>query len=177
MEKFRLNRHLIFKKGKEKYLSFSSLNCLCFVLFYGCIHGMWKFLCQGLNLSHSCGNANDRSFTHCAGLKNLPLCSSQILNPLCHGGNSLSTSVFLLIAKKEKEQRSHDDTGKGRCHYHQDFTESFGEIYTDARISKQLENKQIKEESKHLSLCSSKEEKDSEEQELILIIKSQFSLS
>ena len=42
------------------------------LFYFGCTHGIWKFLGEGLNLSricnlfHSCGNA--RSLTHCAGL-------------------------------------------------------------------------------------------------------------
>ena len=73
-----------------------------FVCFYGCTHGIWKFLGQGLNLSHSCylhhscGNA--RSLTNRAswGL-NPHLCSNTswcrlVLTPPCH--NRISTACL-----------------------------------------------------------------------------------
>ena len=41
-----------------------------FFFFFGCAHGMWKFLRQGWNLHHSCNQSqscdNTRSLTHCA---------------------------------------------------------------------------------------------------------------
>ena len=82
---------------------FSACGCLVFLtsvfflffFFFGCTHGIWKFPDQGLNPScscnahHSCGNA--QSLTHCARPEIKPALlqrKHQILNPLCHSGNS-----------------------------------------------------------------------------------------
>ena len=61
------------------------------------IHGIWTFLSQELNPSHS------DSLTHCTGWgSNKSLCSdlshgSQILNPLRHHRNSRSGSFFIFF--------------------------------------------------------------------------------
>lgn len=53
---------------REKfYLKFLSCRCY-FILFFDCIHAMWKFLSQALNSCHSCNlchlRANTRSLTY-----------------------------------------------------------------------------------------------------------------
>ena len=84
------------------------LYCLFFCCCYA--HGIWRFLGQGLNLSyicdlcHSCGNA--RSLTHGTGPRTKPAPQQeseplqrqhQILNLLCHSGNSLY--CFLMVCR------------------------------------------------------------------------------
>ena len=68
-----------------------------FFFFFGCSHGIWKFLGQGSNLSYSCDPhhscCNARPLTHCAGLGIKPVLlprQCQIPNLLCHNRNSLS---------------------------------------------------------------------------------------
>ena len=54
---------IIFQEQKFKFWKFFSF------LFFGCTHNIWKFLGQGLNLSHSWDLCHDygnaRSLTHC----------------------------------------------------------------------------------------------------------------
>ena len=65
--------------------------CKFFLFFFGCIHGIWKFLGQGLNPSCSCGivcsYSNSGSLTKCVrpGLQPLLLQRQHwILNLLSH---------------------------------------------------------------------------------------------
>ena len=68
---------------------------ILFILFFnGHIHGIWKFLGQGLNLSCNCDLRWILQPTASGQGSNLNLYSdlgycSWILNPLCHSGNSL----------------------------------------------------------------------------------------
>jgi len=73
---------------------------LSLLFFNGHLHGIWKFLGQGLNLSPSCdlhhSCSHTRSLTHCArpGIKpTLPQRHPRILNPL-HGGNAQIVSLL-----------------------------------------------------------------------------------
>ena len=89
------------------------MNLFFFSLFFGCPCGIWKFRGQGLNLSHCSGNPRSLSPLWVSQASNLPLCSnpgccSQILNPLCYGGNSekmslLRPSIFLKESGKKCE--------------------------------------------------------------------------
>ena len=49
-------------------------------IFFGCTNGIWKFLSQGINLSHSCGLhhswRNTGSLTHFTGLGSNPCLTS-----------------------------------------------------------------------------------------------------
>ena len=72
-------------------LSFFPLFFPSFLFFFSCFvfgrtRGIWKFPSQGLNPSCSCGEA--RSFNPLHYLHGNPSRSSQVLNPLCHSGNS-----------------------------------------------------------------------------------------
>ena len=58
----------------NKFLKSQRIYSLYYCFFYGHTHGTWKFLGQGLNMSHTCGNA--RSF-----------------NPLCPAGDGPPTST------------------------------------------------------------------------------------
>ena len=65
---------------------------------YGCTHDIWKFLCQGMNLSCSCGNAGSFNPLHWGWGSNLHLHSdlshcSWILNTQCHSRNPLYSFV------------------------------------------------------------------------------------
>ena len=64
--------------------------------FFGCTHGIWKFLGQGWNLSHRCALCH--SCNHAGSLPTVPglrltqVASrdrSWIMNPLRHSGNSM----------------------------------------------------------------------------------------
>ena len=64
---------------------------VCFVLFFGCTHGIWKFPGHGSNPSHSCDHA--RSLPTVLGWGSNPCHRSdlshcnQIFNPLRHSRN------------------------------------------------------------------------------------------
>ena len=85
------------------YIYVSLFFVFCFLgVVFGHMRGIWKFLGQGLNLSHTCdlcySCSNATSFTHSAGpgIEPAPwqwLC--QVLIPLHHSQNSLKC-VFLL---------------------------------------------------------------------------------
>ena len=72
--------------------------------FYGPTHSIWKFLGQGLNPSHSCGNT--RSFSPLGWGATLHLHSNpsrccRILSPLCHSRNSHRGRVPAAFSWKE----------------------------------------------------------------------------
>ena len=90
------------------------MNCVpsfFFFFFNGWVCGIWKFLGPGSNLSHSCSLHHScgsvGSLTLCAGLgiepgpqqwpKSLQR-QRQVINPLCHSGNSHAAHLFQLCA-------------------------------------------------------------------------------
>ena len=78
------------------YIKTNSFDKLFFFFFFFCCdHGTWKFLGQGLNLSHSCDNAGSLTYwglntgdsSHC----------SWVHNPLCHSRNA-SFKLFYYVS-------------------------------------------------------------------------------
>ena len=91
---------------KNWYSGFCLFVCFCFC-FYGCTHGIRKFLGQRLNLSHSCklchrcSNARTFNPLHQTGDQT---CASVVtwaairfFNPLCHRGNSYKVFYFIFL--------------------------------------------------------------------------------
>ena len=77
--------------------SIPSFKDFFYVYFYGCTHSIWKILGQGLNPSHSSGNAGYFNHCHQAGHWTISLVTQAIvigLNLLCHHRNSWSIFSF-----------------------------------------------------------------------------------
>ena len=94
-------RSLLYEYYKTLVLYHDECKFLFFYLFFGCIYGIWNFLSQGWNLSHTCALChsciNARFLTPCTPSEMEPTPQQWpqppqrecwILPPLLHSGNS-----------------------------------------------------------------------------------------